>query len=82
MAAQTGEQIIAIHVLPNIPKSKGSPAMNFGQLTKFNMRKIFFKTHAENEAGRLVPGLFFFLKKKALFKVRASSQLFSFNIFC
>ena len=64
MAAQTGEQIIAIHVLPNIPKSKGSPAMNFGQLTKFNMRKIFFKTHAENEAGRLVPGLFFFFFKK------------------
>ena len=41
MAAQTGEQIIAIHVLPNISKSKGSPAMNFGQLAKFNMRKIF-----------------------------------------
>ena len=43
MAAQTGEQIIAIHVLPNISKSKGSLAMNFGQLAKFNMRKIFLQ---------------------------------------
>ena len=36
---------------------------------------FFFKTHAENEEGRLVQDLFFFKKKKkkALYKVKASS---------
>ena len=31
---------------------------------------FFFKNHAENEAGRLVPDLFFF-KKKAVYKVKS-----------
>ena len=37
--------------------------MIFRQLTEYNKKKIFFKNDAENEAGRLVPYLFFFLKK-------------------
>ena len=32
---------------------------------------FFFKTHAENEAGRLVPDLFVFFKK-ASYEVKAS----------
>ena len=32
MTSQTGKQIITIHVLPNIPRSKGNQAMKFGQL--------------------------------------------------
>ena len=36
--------------------------MKFGQLIEYK-RNIFFKIHAENEAGRLVPDLFLFLKK-------------------
>ena len=33
--------------------------MKFGQLIEYNKRNIFFENHAENEAGRLVPDLFF-----------------------
>ena len=41
---------------------------------------FFFKNHAENEAGRLVPGLFLFFKK-ALFEVNAIGLQLSFNQF-
>ena len=33
--------------------------MKFGQLMEYNKENIFFKIHAENETGRLVPDLFF-----------------------
>ena len=41
---------------------------------------FFFKNHAENEAGRPVPGLFL-LFKKVLQKVKASGLQFGFTIF-
>ena len=34
--------------------------MKFGQLIEHNVRNIFFKNHAENEAGKLVPEPFLF----------------------
>ena len=40
---------------------------------------VFFKNHAENKAGKLVPDLFLFFKK-ALYEVKASGQQLSFNI--
>ena len=40
--------------------------MKFDQLIEYNKRNIFLKNHAENEAGRLIPDLFFFFKKKKL----------------
>ena len=40
---------------------------------------FFYKNHAGNEAGRLVSDLFLFFKK-ALYKVKASAQDYSFNI--
>ena len=63
MTSQPGFQTIAIHILPNILQSKGNQTMKFGQLIQYNKRNIFFKNFAENEAGRLVPGLLLFLKK-------------------
>ena len=39
---------------------------------------FFFKNHAKNETGRLVPGLFLFFKK-ALYDVKASGFKHSFN---
>ena len=54
--------------------------MKFGQLIEYNVRTIFFKTHPENGAGKLVPD-FFFIFKKALHKVKASGLHLSFNIF-
>ena len=43
MTPQAGEQIIAIHILPNISRSKGNKAMKFGQLIEYNKRNIFFQ---------------------------------------
>ena len=43
MTSQPGKQIIVIHRLPNIPRSKGNHAMKFGQLAKYNMRNIVFE---------------------------------------
>ena len=34
--------------------------MKFGQLIKYNMPNIFIENHAENEAERVVPDLFFY----------------------
>ena len=39
--SQPGKQTIAIHILPNISRSKGNQAMKFGQSIEFNMRNIF-----------------------------------------
>ena len=43
MTLQHGSQTIAIHILPNISRTKGNQAMNFGQLIEYNTRNIFFE---------------------------------------
>ena len=37
MTSQPGQQSIAIHILPDISKSKGSQRIKFGQLLENNM---------------------------------------------
>ena len=54
MMSQTGQQIITMHILPNISRSKGNQSIKFGQLTEYNMRKIFLEksyTKYSREAG-------------------------------
>ena len=41
MTSQTGKQIITIHILPNISRSKANQATKFGQLIEYNMRNVF-----------------------------------------
>ena len=43
MMSQTGQQIITMHILPNISRSKGNQSIKFGQLTEYDMRKIFLE---------------------------------------
>ena len=38
--SQTEQQIIAIHILPNILRIKSFKTTKFGQLIKFNVRNI------------------------------------------
>ena len=45
MASQTGQQIITIHILSNISRSKGSQAMKFDQLIKYNVQNIFLQKY-------------------------------------
>ena len=41
--SKTGKLTIAIHILPNISKSKGNQIMKFGQLIEYKMRNIFLE---------------------------------------
>ena len=41
MTSQTVQQIITIHVLPNIFRSKGNQAIRFGQLIRYSVRNVF-----------------------------------------
>ena len=43
MTLQLGKQVMAIHILPNISKSKGNQTIKFGQLIDYNMRIIFIE---------------------------------------
>ena len=40
--SQPGKSTIAIHLLPNISRSKGKQRMKFGQLIDYNTRNFFF----------------------------------------
>ena len=79
MTSKTGKQINAIHILPNILRSKGNQAVKFGQLVEYDGRTISLKDRAENEAEILVLDLFL-LFQKTLYKMKASGQHQVFNI--
>ena len=55
MALQSGQQIITIHILPNISRRKVNQAMKFGQLIEYIMRKFFLKNHTQNVVEKLDP---------------------------
>ena len=63
MTSYNGKQIITIHILPNVLRSKDNQLIEY---TKYNMRNISIQRQAENEARILVTDLFlFFFKKKS-----------------
>ena len=43
MTSQPGKRTVAIHILPNISRSKCIQAMKFVQLIKSNMKNIFLE---------------------------------------
>ena len=53
MTSKTGQQIITIHILPNIWISKDDQTMKFGQLIEGKMKKIFVRNHAQNTVEKL-----------------------------
>ena len=55
MTSQPGQQTIAIHILPNISRSRGNQAMKFGQLIEYNMRNIFVEKSYTKCAGETIP---------------------------
>ena len=58
MRSQPSYQTIAIHILPNISRSKGNQTMKTGQLIECNMRNISLKNHTQNMMEKLVPDPF------------------------
>ena len=59
VTSQHRKQIIVIHVLPNVLRSKGNQTMTFGQLKECNMRNIFLKKIIiQNMVEKLFPDPF------------------------
>ena len=55
MTSQTGQQIIAMHILPNISISKGNQTMKFGQWIEYNMRSICLEKSYTKCGGETSP---------------------------
>ena len=55
MTSQPGKQTIAIHILPNISRSKGIETMKFGQLIEYNMRNTFVEKSYTKYGGETIP---------------------------
>ena len=62
MTSQTGQQIIALHILPNSSRCKGIRAMKVGQLIQYSVRNVFLQIIQKLRWGNLFQA--FFLKKK------------------
>ena len=55
MTSQPGQQTIAIHVLPNISRSKDDQTIKFCQLLEYNMRNIFLEKSYTKYGGETIP---------------------------
>ena len=55
MTLQPGKQTIAMHLLPNISRSKGNQTMKYGQLIEYNMRNIFLEKSYTRCGGETIP---------------------------
>ena len=59
MSSQTGQQIVAIHILPDVSRSSGSKNMKYGQLIEYNMRNIFIEKSYTKSGGEASPRPFY-----------------------
>ena len=57
MTSEPGKQTIAIHILPNISKSKGNQTMKFDQFIEYNnitWKTFFLKNHTQKYSGETI----------------------------
>ena len=73
MTSHTGEQVIIIHILPNISRSKGNQAIKFSHLIAYKMRNNFLQKSYRKCDRYNSSDLSFFFKKDSC-EVKASSQ--------
>ena len=64
---QTGQQIITIHKLPNISRSKGNQTMKVCQLIEYIMRNIFRAKSYTQCGGEASPRPFFKKSKLSIY---------------
>ena len=57
MTLQPRKQIIAVHILPNISRSKSNETIKFGQLIEYNIRNIFLEKAYTNYGVEIIPRL-------------------------
>ena len=72
MMSQPEKETIAIHILPNIPRSKGNQTMKFGQIIEYNTRNISFSEKSCTKCdGETIPRPF---SKKSKLKLSLDQQ--------
>ena len=54
MASSNGKQILTIHILPNISRTKGNQTMKFGQLIEINVKNIFLEKLYIKYDGKII----------------------------
>ena len=79
MTSQSEKQTVAIYILPNISKSKGSQKMKFGQLIEYNMRKIFLEKSYTKCVGGTIPRPFSKKSKLSISLNQQSEVLYKFT---
>ena len=58
MTLQTGKQITAIHILPNISRSKANQTTTFRYFTEYKMRSICLQKSFTKYGGETSPRFF------------------------
>ena len=75
MTSHTGQQIIAIHILSNITRSKDNQAMIFGRLVEYNMRNIFLEKSYAKCGGEATLDPFYKKSKLSIYLDQQSEML-------
>ena len=55
MTSQPGKETIALHIFPNISRSKCNLTMKFGRFIEYNMSSIFLKKSLTKYGGETIP---------------------------
>ena len=55
VTSQPGEKAIAIHILPNILRSKSNQTKKFGHLIEYNIRKKILEKSYSKRGGETIP---------------------------
>ena len=55
MTSQPDKQTIAIHIFPNISRTKFNQTMKLGQIIEYNMRNTFVEKSYTKYAGETIP---------------------------
>ena len=53
ITSQPSKDTVAVHIWPNISRSKGNLTRIIYQLIKYNLRSIFLKNHSQNLVEKL-----------------------------
>ena len=67
MTSQLGKTTIAIHILPNISRSKGNQTIKLGQLIEYNLRNIFLEKSYAKCGGETIPRPFLKTAKLSIY---------------
>ena len=75
--SQIGQQIITIHILANISRSKRNQTMKFGQLIKYSMTNVFLEKSYTKCGEETSPSPFYKKSKLSIYLDQQSEMLHS-----